>query len=192
MGSSSSTTMVAPSHRGEASTAKVQLCRDRSLLLRHQVLDIAPRSSPRNAVSSKSPTSTAYSTGQLYVEVMGRGFAWLDTGTHLPLQASQYVEILEQRQGVRLACPEEIAFRLSRFLSTISELAKRTGKSGYREYPKWAPAFARVNSFRRLWVVQMMAHSARTFSTPRNRNWRKPRACLICPNTGSTTCFLNR
>jgi len=52
--------------------------------------------------------------------------------------------------------------------------------------------FAKVNSFRRLWVVQMMAHSARTFSTPRNRNWRKPRACLICPNTGFTTCFLNR
>ena len=40
-------------------------------------------------------------------------------------------------------------------------------------------------------MVQIMAHSARTFLTPRNRNWRKPRACLICPNTGSTTCFLN-
>src|SRR6266852_2663723 len=53
-------------------------------------------------------------------------------------------------------------------------------------------AFARVNSFWRLWVVQIMAHSARTFSTPRNRNWRNPRACLICPNTGSTTCFRNR
>ena len=37
--------------------------------------------------------------------------------------------------------------------------------------------------------MQIMAHSARTFSTPRNRNWRKPRACLICPNTGYTTCF---
>ena len=43
-----------------------------------------------------------------------------------------------------------------------------------------------MNSFTRLWAVQIMAHSARTFSTPRNRNWRKPRACLICPNTGST------
>jgi hypothetical protein len=41
-----------------------------------------------------------------------------------------------------------------------------------------------------LWVVQIMAHAAGTFSTPRNRNWRKPRACLIYPNTGSTTCFL--
>ena len=42
-----------------------------------------------------------------------------------------------------------------------------------------------MKSFKRLWVVQTMAHSARTFLTPRNRNWRKPRACLICPNTGS-------
>jgi hypothetical protein len=59
---------------------------------------------------------------------------------------------------------------------------------------RWPPqaAFAWVKSFRRLWVVQIMAHSARTFLTPHNRNWRKPRACLICPNTGSTTCFLNR
>jgi hypothetical protein len=39
--------------------------------------------------------------------------------------------------------------------------------------------------------VQIMAHSARTFLTPRNRNWRNPRACLICPNAGSTTCFRN-
>src|SRR5260370_40398933 len=49
-----------------------------------------------------------------------------------------------------------------------------------------------VNSFRRLWAVQIIAHSARAFSTPRNRNWLKPRACLICPNSGSTTCFRNR
>src|SRR6266403_525774 len=43
-----------------------------------------------------------------------------------------------------------------------------------------------------MWAVQIIAHSARTLSTPRNRNWRNPRACLICPNTGSTTCFRNR
>ena len=40
--------------------------------------------------------------------------------------------------------------------------------------------------------MQIIAHSARTFSIPRSRNWRKPLACLICPNTGSTTCFLKR
>jgi RNA-directed DNA polymerase len=48
------------------------------------------------------------------------------------------------------------------------------------------------NSFSRLWVAQMSCHSASTFVLPRSRKRRKPRASLICPNTGSTTCFLNR
>ena len=70
------------------------------------------------------------------MEVMGRGFAWLDTGTHTSLlQASQFVEVLEQRQGLRLSCPEEVAFRLGYIsLDDLCELAKRVGKSGYGEY----------------------------------------------------------
>jgi glucose-1-phosphate thymidylyltransferase len=73
---------------------------------------------------------------RLFVEVMGRGFAWLDTGTHTSLlQASQYVELLEQRQGLRIACPEEIAFRLG-YISHdhFCELARRCAKSGYGDY----------------------------------------------------------
>jgi len=73
---------------------------------------------------------------QLFVEVMGRGFAWLDTGTHTSLlQASQYVELLEQRQGLRIACPEEIAFRLG-YISHdhFCNIARRCEKSGYGDY----------------------------------------------------------
>ena len=52
--------------------------------------------------------------GDLHVELLGRGFVWLDTGTHAALlEASQFIQTLEQRQGLRVACPEEIALRLA-------------------------------------------------------------------------------
>jgi glucose-1-phosphate thymidylyltransferase len=74
--------------------------------------------------------------GDLNVEVFGRGFAWLDTGTHTSLvEASHFVQILEQRQGLRIACPEEIAFRLGYIsLDKFYRLAQRTAKSSYGEY----------------------------------------------------------
>ena len=74
--------------------------------------------------------------GNLYVEVLGRGFAWLDTGTHSSLvEASHFVRILEQRQGMRIACPEEIALRLGYItLDHFYKLAERCAKSSYGEY----------------------------------------------------------
>ena len=74
--------------------------------------------------------------GNLFVEVLGRGFAWLDTGTHESLvEASHFVQILEQRQGLRVACPEEIALRLGYItLDHFKELAERCAKSSYGEY----------------------------------------------------------
>jgi glucose-1-phosphate thymidylyltransferase len=104
----------------------------------NQVLDIAASIKPsqRGELEITDVNNAYLNRGQLYVEVMGRGFAWLDTGTHTSLlQASQFVEVLEQRQGLRLSCPEEIAFRLGYIsLDDLCELAKRTGKSGYGEY----------------------------------------------------------
>jgi glucose-1-phosphate thymidylyltransferase len=74
--------------------------------------------------------------GDLFVEVLGRGFAWLDTGTHESLvEASHFVQILEQRQGLRVACPEEIALRLGYItLDHFEKLALRCAKSGYGQY----------------------------------------------------------
>lgn len=104
----------------------------------NQVTDIAASIKPsaRGELEITDVNRVYMEKGELFVEVMGRGFAWLDTGTHSSLlQASQYVEILEQRQGTRLACPEEIAFRLGYIsLDAFYKLAQRTGKSGYGEY----------------------------------------------------------
>ena len=74
--------------------------------------------------------------GDLYVQALGRGFAWLDTGTHSSLvEASNFVQVLEQRQGLRIACPEEIALRQGYIsLEDFAALAQRASKSSYGEY----------------------------------------------------------
>ena len=74
--------------------------------------------------------------GRLAVEILGRGYAWLDTGTHSSLlQASTFVETIEQRQGMKVCCPEEIAFRMG-FIdrARLKQLAAPLAKSGYGRY----------------------------------------------------------
>lgn len=74
--------------------------------------------------------------GSLQVEVLGRGAAWLDTGTHESLlEAAQFVQIIEHRQGLKICCPEEIAFH-NGFIDAdqVNILADRLGKSGYGDY----------------------------------------------------------
>jgi len=75
---------------------------------------------------------------QLHVEVMGRGYAWLDTGTHESLlEASQFIAILENRQGLKVACPEEIAYRQQWInASALEKLAAPLLKNGYGQYLK--------------------------------------------------------
>ena len=74
--------------------------------------------------------------GELKVELMGRGFAWLDTGTHDSLlSASQYVEVMEARQGLKIACIEEIAYRKGFIdLEQLEVLAQTLAKSNYGKY----------------------------------------------------------
>jgi len=74
--------------------------------------------------------------GRLEVEIMGRGYAWLDTGTHDSLlDASQFIAALEKRQGLKVACPEEIAYRSGWIdAAQLEALASELQKSGYGEY----------------------------------------------------------
>jgi len=104
----------------------------------NKVLDIAAsiRPSHRGELEITDVNRVYMEAGELSVEVLGRGFAWLDTGTHMSLiEASTFVQILEQRQGLRIACPEEIAFRLG-YISSAAflELAQRSSKSSYGQY----------------------------------------------------------
>jgi len=104
----------------------------------NDVLDIAARigPSPRGELEITEINRAYLARGDLHVEILGRGYAWLDTGTHASLvEASHFVQILEQRQGMRIACPEEIALRLGYItLDKFHSLAQKNAQSSYGEY----------------------------------------------------------
>jgi glucose-1-phosphate thymidylyltransferase len=103
-----------------------------------QVLDIAANLKPgkRGELEITDVNAEYLRRGQLQVEVMGRGYAWLDTGTHESLmQASNYIEIIERRQGLKVACPEEIAYRMGYISAAkVAELAEPMKKNEYGQY----------------------------------------------------------
>jgi glucose-1-phosphate thymidylyltransferase len=94
------------------------------------------KASPRGELEITDVNCAYMERGDLFVQVLGRGFAWLDTGTHASLvEASHFVQILEQRQGMRVACPEEIALRMGYItLDHFEKLAERCAKSSYGQY----------------------------------------------------------
>ena len=104
----------------------------------NQVLDIAKdlKPSARGEYEITDVNNHYLARGQLTVEVMGRGMAWLDTGTHESLlEASAFIETIEKRQGLKVACPEEIAYRLG-YISRedLENIGNSMNKNGYGQY----------------------------------------------------------
>jgi glucose-1-phosphate thymidylyltransferase len=103
-----------------------------------QVVSIAEsiRPSPRGELEITDVNRWYLERGELRVEILGRGMAWLDTGTHEALlEASLYIHTIEKRQGLKVACPEEIAFRLGYIdAAQLTVLANKIRKSTYGQY----------------------------------------------------------
>jgi glucose-1-phosphate thymidylyltransferase len=104
----------------------------------NDVVDMAKnlKPSPRGELEITDLNRIYLERGDLHVEVMGRGMAWLDTGTHDSLiEAGSFIQTIEKRQGLKVACPEEIAYRMG-FIDAaqVEVMAKKYAKNGYGQY----------------------------------------------------------
>jgi glucose-1-phosphate thymidylyltransferase len=104
----------------------------------NQVVDVAAslKPSPRGELEITDVNRWYLEHGELRTELLGRGIAWLDTGTHDSLlEASMFIHAIERRQGLKVCCPEEIAYRLGYITAEqVQALAAKMGKSTYGQY----------------------------------------------------------
>lgn len=103
----------------------------------HRVVDVARGLEPsaRGELEITDVNRYYLERGELNVVAMGRGIAWLDTGTHETLlEAAQFIETIERRQGLKISCPEEIAYRLGYISSARLESLAKSYKNGYGDY----------------------------------------------------------
>ena len=104
----------------------------------NQIVDIVAdlRPSARGELEITDANQIYLKRNQLNVQIMGRGYAWLDTGTHESLiEASNFIETIEHRQGLKVACPEEIAYRMGLInAEQLEKLAQPLAKNGYGQY----------------------------------------------------------
>jgi glucose-1-phosphate thymidylyltransferase len=104
----------------------------------HRVVDIAGdiRPSTRGELEITDVNARYLALGDLQVEILRRGTAWLDTGTHESLlQAGTFIQTIEERQGLKIACPEEISFRMGYIdAEQVTRLAQPLAKTAYGQY----------------------------------------------------------
>lgn len=137
--------VVAFDAKGQATDLEEKPCQPKSnyavtglYFYDNDVIDIARNIQPsaRGELEITDVNKVYLAQGRLNVEKMGRGYAWLDTGTHESmLEASQFIQTIERRQGLKVACPEEISYRQGWISSEqVQRLAQPLAKNGYGQY----------------------------------------------------------
>ena len=126
-------------HRGEARRSRGRTWPSPGLYFYDNTSSRSPRGlapSARGELEITDVNNAYLAAGQARLVELGRGFAWLDTGTHDSLlEASQFVQVLEHRQGLRIACLEEVAYRMGYIdAGDLEPLAEALGKSAYGDY----------------------------------------------------------